>query len=58
MIKELQPQVAFQTTVGLQGSAAGMLGWKDIGPALVQEAALVANLLSLCGKCQGTQRAG
>jgi len=29
-----------------------MLGWNDIGPAPVQEAAPAANLLSLGGKCQ------
>lgn len=44
--------------VGLEGLAAGMLGWTDIKPALVQEAALKTNLLSPRGKCQRTRRAG
>lgn len=58
MVTQLQPYVAFQTTAGLEGLAAGMLGWKDVRPALGQEAAHKANLLSPLGKCQRPWRAG
>lgn len=58
MVTQLQPEVSFQITVHLEGLACRKLGWKDIGPALVQEAAHKTKLLSPWGKCQRIRRAG